>query len=278
MFDIVINKAEEQLNNKFPVSEGDYIGEDGLLYCGKCHTNKQAKAIIFGKHPRCMCKCENEIFQAEVEKERKQKFAERVRELRKMCFGGSSLVNCTFDNDDRENQNYTNIMKKYVDNFDLLAKEGKGMLLYGGVGTGKTYYACMVANALIDKGYKVYVTNFSTILNELQATFDKQDYIDEVCSPNLLVIDDLGIERDTPYGKEQVYNVINKRYELGLPMIITTNMSIDEIKSAKDIGSKRVYERILELCHPIEINGVNHRRKNIREDYEKTHRILFEGN
>jgi DNA replication protein DnaC len=118
------------------------------------------------------------------------------------------------------------------------------------------------------------VVNFSRVLNTLQGTFEKQEYIDGFNNFQLLVIDDLGIERDTAYAKEQVYNIIDSRYRSGLPMIITTNMSMDKIKNPKDIENLRIYDRIVERCHPIEVSGINRRRKAVREEYDTMKNLL----
>jgi DNA replication protein DnaC len=104
--------------------------------------------------------------------------------------------------------------------------------------------------------------------------YDKQEYIDYCCSNQLLVIDDLGVERNTSYAKEVVYAIIDNRYKSGLPMVITTNLSMEKIKSPEDIENQRIYDRILERCFPIEVSGGNRRRKAVREDYEDMKNLL----
>ena len=118
------------------------------------------------------------------------------------------------------------------------------------------------------------MTNFARILNNIQSTFEKQEYIDRLNEHSLLVVDDLGIERGTEYAKEQVYNIVDSRYRAGLPMIITTNLTMDEMKNPETITDKRIYERILEKCHPIEVKGENRRRKAIRNEYEEMQNLL----
>ena len=205
---------------------------------------------------------------------KRNEFEKRVKDLRRAGFPDADMMKWNFANDDMENEQITKAMKRYVENFPELKKQGKGLLLYGNVGRGKTYAACEVANALIDKGYSVLVTNFSRILNTLQGSFDKQEYIDSLNDFSLLVIDDLGIERSTEYAKEQVYNIIDSRYRLGLPMIITTNLSIDKIKNPADIENGRIYDRIIERCFPIEVKGQNRRHKAVRESYSDMKELL----
>ena len=272
MVDVIEARAAEAIR----AEENDYIGEDGLLYCGKCHTKKQTEITILGKtrRPMCLCKCKAEKLAAEEEERKHREFCARVAELRHKGFPEADMQNWTFANDDLANEQITKAAQKYVDNFSELRKMGKGLLLYGNTGTGKTYTACEIANALIDKGHPVLVTNFARILNTLQGTFEKQEYIDSHNNYALLVIDDLGIERDTAYAKEQVFNIIDSRYRSGLPMIITTNLTMDKIKNPEDIENRRIYDRILERCFPIEVGGGSRRRKAVREDYEVMKNLL----
>lgn len=272
----MIDALEAMANASIKMEEGDYIGEDGLIYCHKCHTKKQTEVNILGRirRPMCLCKCQAAKRAAEEEEYNRHKFEERVKELRRMGFPEADMRNWTFANDDLTNERITKAAQRYVDNFSEFRKNGKGLLLYGNTGTGKTYTACEIANALIDKGYPVLVTNFARILNTLQSTFEKQEYIDGFNDFQLLVIDDLGIERDTAYAKEQVFNIIDSRYRSGLPMIITTNLTMEKIKNPEDIENRRIYDRILERCFPIEVDGASRRRKAVREDYENMKNLL----
>ena len=173
----------------------------------------------------------------------------------------------TFENDKGYNTKFY-MAQNYVDRFNDLKADGRGLLLWGQTGTGKTYFAGCIANALIDKGISVYMTNFSTIINQLTGAFseEKNQIIETINQKSLLIIDDLGIERNTDYATEQVYNVIDTRYRSGRPMIITTNIILDDLKNPKDLAHKRIYDRILERCTPILIEGRNIREINMEEN------------
>jgi len=78
---------------------------------------------------------------------------------------------------------------------------------------------------------------------------------------DLLIIDDLGAERNTDYAMEQMFSIVDSRYRSGKPLIVTTNLKLDELKHPPDLAHDRIYDRILERCAPILFAG-----KNFRED------------
>lgn len=271
-FDQMIN----QLNSRVPEPiQETYIGEDGLLHCSKCGGKLETMVTIFATTPReqtkkvkCVCKCFQEREAARAEDQKKIARQLRIEEIRRTGFPSDQLKDWTFDNDDGSHSTVTKIAKRYVENFEQLKEDGKGLIFYGGVGTGKTFIAAAIANALYEKGIPAMVTNFSYISNKLQESFEgKQAYINALDVFDLLVIDDFGAERKTEYMQEIIFNVIDARYRSGKPMLITTNLDLDAIKSPATIEEKRVMDRILEKCFPIEVKGGSHRRKNVREQY-----------
>ena len=138
-------------------------------------------------------------------------------------------------------------------------------MLYGNVGTGKTFIAACIANELIDECIPCIVTNFSRIVNQLSGTWEgKQEYIDSLNSYSLLVIDDFAMERSTEYVNEIVYNVIDSRYRAGFPLIVTTNLSMGQFKNPEDINKQRIYSRINEMCYAVQVSGSD-RRADIKD-------------
>ena len=256
--------------------QGDYY-IDNILYCHKCNTPKSCEITIFDSNRvvSCLCKCEIERREEEKKEIRQKEFKRTVARNKNIGFPESEMQEWTFANDDCKNLKITNAMHKYVDNFNELSKNGKGLLLYGDVGTGKTYYAACIANALIENGYTALMTNFSRVTNTIQGLFEgKQEYLDSLNRFSLLILDDLGIERDTGYMKEQVFNIIDSRYRTGKPMIVTTNLSLAQMTNCDDIDRKRIYDRIIERCHPIEVKGESRRIVGARQEFKDMNNLL----
>lgn len=248
-------------------NDGDYIGDDGLLYCCKCHTPKQTKLKWFDSKDKivnCVCKCEAERRKNEEQERQRQERQWRIQSNRQIGFVDKDMAKCTFANDDHANEKVTKIAKNYVEHFKEFRKKGKGLVLCGGVGTGKTFIASCIANALLDEGYTCLVTNFSRIVNTLSGMFEgKQNYIDNLNNFDLLVIDDLATERNTEYMNEIVYTIIDSRYRSGKPLIVTTNLSFQALRAPESVDLQRVYSRILEMCFPVLVDGKDRRASNI---------------
>lgn len=252
------------------VQEGDYIVDD-LLHCGKCGTPKQCRVNVFGQDRivYCLCKCAAEKREAErIEQLRREKIM-HVKKLRQLGFPDSEMQGWTFEKDDGSNAKISEVARNYVKNFDEMKKRGKGLLLFGKVGTGKTFISACIANALIDEGHACLVTNFSRLVNTIQGMYEgKQDYIDSLNRFDLLVIDDLASERDTEYMGEIVQTIIDSRYRAGMPLIITTNLTSDELKHPAEIRKQRIYSRLFEMCVPVEVIGKDRRREKLKREYE----------
>jgi DNA replication protein DnaC len=263
--------VEKNAENAYP-HINEYIGEDGLLHCSTCNGKRQCEVEIFGKRKivRCACRCVTAERDAFKERQRQ----EQLDRVRNICFQGTNMDAWCFKNDDRRNPQLSDAMKRYADNFVEFKNKGKGMLLYGDAGTGKTFYAACIANEIIEKGQRPMMTNFAQVINNVQSTWEKQEYINDLCKYDLLIIDDLGIERQTTTVQEIVFNVIDTRYRSGLPMIITTNLTPKEFTKATEIGNKRIYDRIIERCLAVEVAGESRRREAAKTEWNDMRKQL----
>ena len=241
----------------------DYTGEDGLLYCGKCHTPKQFRMTVPPMEWRmlpCSCQCEQERLDREPAEQEAQRRRQAVADLKHKGFTDPAMREWTFANDSGKCPQMKHA-RFYVEHWEQMKMENIGYLLWGGVGTGKSYFAGCIANALMEQEIPVRMTNFALILNDLTASFEgRNEYIARLCRAPLLILDDFGMERGTEYGLEQVYNVIDSRYRSRRPLIVTTNLSLQDLQHPQDTAHARIYDRLLEMCAPIRFSGENFRR------------------
>lgn len=249
----------------------------GLLHCGKCQTPKQCRVTIFEQERLlpCLCQCEQERREAEDAARREQERLNRIHRLKANALQEKALFAYTFDRDDGQNP-AMKYARRYVKHWAAMKERGQGLLLWGGVGTGKTFAAACIAHALTEQAVPVLMTNFSKILNSLSGMFseDRNKYLASFHHFSLLIIDDLGIERNSEYALEQVYNVVDSRYLSRLPFIITTNLPLAELQAPKDLAHARIYDRVLERCTPICFNGPNYRKGNAAANKDEAARLL----
>ena len=194
--------------------------------------------------------------------------------MKRQGFTDPAMRNWTFEHDNGRNPQ-TETARFYVESWETMQAENIGYLFWGGVGTGKSYLAACIANALMEKEVAVCMTNFATILGDLAASFEgRNEYISRLCSYPLLILDDFGMERGTEYGLEQVYSVIDSRYRSGKPLIATTNLTLEELQHPEDTAHARIYDRLLEMCSPLCFTGENLRKAAAQGKMEQLKRLL----
>ena len=212
------------------------------------------------KHPiECICqRTEREQQEALINQ---QKHIDLVRRLKAEGFSDPAMLDWTFENDNGRSPQMHHA-HRYVEQWQTMRTENLGLLLWGGVGTGKSFLAGCIANALMEQEVPVRMTNFARILNELNSSFSgRNDVVDKLCRYPLLIIDDFGMERGTEYALEQIYNIVDSRYRSRKPLIVTTNLSLTELQNPQDTAHARIYDRVLEMCLPILFTGENFRKE-----------------
>ena len=276
MIDIFGEIVAESGKDKM-AKQGDYY-VDGLLYCGICNKPRQIRSVVMDKvfTPYVPCFCEMEEERKEKEQQEAVKRSLRIAEVRSKCFIDKKLTEWTFENDNHEGD--VAVMEsiyQYALNFAEMKADGKGLLLFGTQGVGKSYAAACVANHVINQDYTCIMTNFPRIINVVSGKFEgKQEYIDELCRKDLLIIDDLSSERSTEYADEIVMNVIDTRYTFGLPLIVTTNLTSAQMKNPENMSRKRIYSRLYEMTIPLHYTGEDRRKVAMRDNYEKYRKLL----
>lgn len=244
----------------------DRVGNDGLLKCGKCGAAKERQWML-GKIA-VMCDCEREAEERRENERRQQELCVRIEKMRRDGMADRAYCKWTFALDDGQAPDVSCTCKKFAENWEQMQDNNVGLLLYGGIGTGKTFFAACIANCLLDKGIPVLMTNFPRILNRIQSTGlgqGQNETIDALARYALVVLDDLGVERGTDYAAEQIFAVVDARYRSGKPLIVTTNLAPSDFKNPDNVRLERVYDRILENCIPVKVAGSS-RRSAIAQD------------
>lgn len=258
----VVGRFLDRMEEERQPGEGEYLGEDGLLHCSKCREPVQCRITIWDrpKIVRCICDCRRKELEAQKQREEELAREMRIRQLKANGIQEKHLLDWRFES--AEDNKDIQRARKYVEQWQKVKANNLGLLLWGDVGTGKSFMAACIANALLERGTPVLMTNFSKILNQMGALYsdERYQYIASFSNYSLLIIDDLGIERNTEYALEQVYAVIDERYKSGLPVIITTNMTVNELRNPADVAHARIYSRVLEMCTPVQVGGSDRRK------------------
>jgi DNA replication protein DnaC len=155
-------------------------------------------------------------------------------------------------------------VRSYVNAISERLAEGRGLWFAGGVGTGKTTLAMVVSKAAMEADRTVAIYSLPRLLAMLRDTYDDDaeyslsDLIDRLCSVDLLHIDDVGAEQTSAWVLEQLYTIVNTRYEDGRSLLLTTNLENEELE--RQIGSRTV-SRIYEMCGtPLPLFGDDQRK------------------
>ena len=230
------------------------------------------------KHP-IECSCQRTEREKQETLISQQKHLDRVRRLKAEGFSDPAMLDWTFENDNGRSPQMHHA-HRYVEQWQTMRTENLGLLLWGGVGTGKSFLAGCIANALLEKDVPVLMTNFPTILNRITGLFgsDRADFLASLNAYDLLILDDLGAERGTEYALEQVFAVIDARYRSRKPLIVTTNLTLDALKHPDDLAHARIYDRILEICAPILFGGENLRVEKANEMKIAARNLLLPDN
>jgi DNA replication protein DnaC len=152
-------------------------------------------------------------------------------------------------------------MRRFVDRIDAHVENGDGLWLYGDVGTGKTSLAMLVSKAALEAGHSVAIYSMPRLLAEIKSTYDRDSddsymrLFRRLCSVDVLHLDDLGAERTTDWVLEQLYSIVNERWQDQRSVIVTSNITdFDQLRA--QVGERTV-SRLTEMCggDPIPIMG-----------------------
>lgn len=174
------------------------------------------------------------------------------------CFNDLAYRNMTFDMDDRPENLLSKAARAYAENFQP-ALEQHGIMFTGNVGTGKTFYSCCIANAVIDRGCTAWVTTLQPLVRALCSYESAEKILKRIRDVDLLVLDDLGSTALNEFTTDKLFEIVDERYRSGKPLIVTTNLNPDEAWKSS-IGMRRIFDRLRERCRHVVVDGESRRR------------------
>lgn len=154
-------------------------------------------------------------------------------------------------------------VREYCEAIDSNIAEGRGLWLYGGPGTGKTTLAMLISRIALEAGRSVAIYSLPKLLARIRRTYDDEageqsylEFFERLTGVDLLHLDDLGAENRTEWVIEQLYALVNERYESRKALIVTTNKNEAELE--EQIGT-RVVSRLVEMCELVPVFGDDRR-------------------
>ena len=174
------------------------------------------------------------------------------------CFNDLAYRNMTFDRDDRPEHILSKAARAYAENLQP-ALEQHGIMFTGNVGTGKTFYACCIANAVIDRGCTAWVTTLQPLVRALCSYESAEKILARIRKVDLLALDDLGSTALNDFTTDKIFEIVDERYRSGKPLIVTTNLNPDEAWKSS-IGMRRIFDRLRERCRHVVVDGESRRR------------------
>ena len=242
---------------------GDYE-KDGVLHCGYCHKPKYILHELFGKVQAFPidCDCMRECQQRIAEKRRQRQFLIRVDDCRRHALPYTHMHQWTFANDDGGSPAISHYAEYYVKNFAAMKERGEGLFLIGVTGTGKTFTAAEIVNALCDRGYHCIMVSLLEIVLELLSMNRERrlPYIDELCRHDLVVLDGYGTEPSTYFSDMNILEIVEICYNRHVPMIVTTALTQDDLTGGNPTRHT-IVSRIRERCYCLTLANIRRRNK-----------------
>jgi DNA replication protein DnaC len=239
--------------------------------CSKCGHKLYMEIQFLGEKRvvRKQCKCEQEEYERNQREDENRQRQYRLDRLKQYSMMDAHFEQCRFENFvvDDHNGNLLRLANNYCEKWPEMKEQNMGFLFYGAPGTGKTFLAFCIANYLLEKMVPVIAISSIGILQRIKQTYSSYgkeaevEIIQSLKNASLLVLDDIGAENDTNWTKEKLYEIIDSRYRDGKPMICTTNLTREQLKDKMtgEDGVTRTYDRLIEMCFPVEVTGPSKR-------------------
>ena len=216
-------------------------------------------------------KCDGDGFVLDEAGDAKACECRSARLRRARSAGGSSVIPRKYRGVSFDRAPVTNLdsgavrqVRRFVHSISENLRAGRGLWFTGDVGTGKTTLAMLVSKAALDAGNSVAIYSVPHLLAEIRDTYDRDpgersymDFFNRLAAVDLLHLEDVGAEKQTDWVLEQLYSLINERYEQQRSILVTTNLPFEKLE--EQIG-QRSASRIVEMCgDPVLLYGEDRR-------------------
>lgn len=206
------------------------------------------------------------------EQEQREQHLERVKQLQKHAGLAPREIMRTFSSyiETADNKKALDTAMRYADRIidgTISKLEKNSLYIFGSYGTGKTYLASAIANAVIDGEKRVVYTRFGELCRDVRRAYDTGskendgNILKKYKACRLLVLDDLGKEKFTDWSLSLLFELIDSRYRDLLPTVITANYSVEETvkkmtaHGADEAAAEAIADRIREAYFRVQISG-----------------------
>ena len=265
---------------KFTKMSDEHFNEKGYPVCDICggdrfFVNPEDETLVV----RVRCKCQSEKYTKQQEESQRKIDAAKIELTKVQSLLGKRYANATFETAEicEDNKKAYQVVKSYAEKYKTMLEKGYGFYVYGENGCGKTHLIACLCNYLTEKGQKCIFTNFTNIANDIRKTYNTNEITENVIEKYsrvpFLFLDDFGKEGykktngDAGWIDEQLFTILNNRYNNMLPTIFSSNYSLEELTTrlSYDIAiTDRAYEMATRQIH---LKAKNRRRPD-KDDWE----------
>ena len=198
------------------------------------------------------------------------------REYRRRAFGLDCMCDWDFAHDNGQNPPLTEVGKNYVTHYKLMKENGMGIMYFGAIGSGKSYAAAQITNALTDAGYDCLFTSFRKILTDLGTLSNegKQDYLNRLFKKDLIVFDECGGEGVSTYYDQIILHIISECYRRRIPMLVTTCYHRDSLVKTGSSMRLLALSRLWQRCCCMQVNTPASRRHVTQDQLTREEELL----
>lgn len=265
---------------------------DYCQFCGKkleiiglvmTNTPFEKHWISQNRYEKCDCKDAQNYWgevdkreKKQLEKQKEWEYQQKLDQLIKNSNLGERYRTRTFENYqvNEFNKKAYETCLRYANKFNEIKKEGSGIFLLGSCGVGKTHLAAAITHELIKQDHRPIFGTLINLLDRIRSTYNNSKSEDKEAkilnsyyTSSLLIIDDLGKEKLTEWSLQRLYEILNTRYENKMPVIITSNYTIEKLREKLTVNdnyetAESIISRIYEMCQGLKVGG---------DDYRKLH-------